>query len=351
MRKRLVYVLHSGNLYGTERMALATAEGLVDEFDPVIIAPAGEAVLEARRLGFTSRTFSGIRDLMLLLRQCLADNGSLAFIATGVAHSLVFATWNGIYRRKAKHLHLVHGGTDERLSYGRKRWLNHTDVTFVAVSDFVRQRLVANRVRPNQVAVIENFLPDTRVSSAPKRPPIGRPGVVSLVVVSRVDPIKRVDLLLDALDLAPSLRTTSVKVFGTGWDLEKLRARASRNNPNVEFCGFRPNIAEALAQSDLFLHLCPEEPFGLAILEAMAAGLPVLVPDRGGAGSLVNEGVSGFHFKSNDAGDLARRLTELREASPQFLENAVSGGFRALATRFSARDRIADYRQLLCGTE
>jgi len=105
-----------------------------------------------------------------------------------------------------------------------------------------------------------------------------------------------------------------------------------------------------LAQSDLLVHLCPEEPFGLAILEAMAAGVPVLVPDRGGAGSLVEEGISGFHFKADDPGDLARRLIQLREAPPPYLNRAVSGGFRALATRFSARDRIGQYRQLLNGS-
>src|SRR5689334_7200586 len=99
MRKGLVYVLHSGNLYGTERMALATAEGLTNEFDPVIIAPPGEAILEARRLGFTSHSFSGIRDLMLLMRQCLVSTRNLAFMATGVVHSLLFVAWNAIYRR------------------------------------------------------------------------------------------------------------------------------------------------------------------------------------------------------------------------------------------------------------
>ena len=42
-------------------------------------------------------------------------------------------------------------------------------------------------------------------------------------------------------------------------------------------------VAAAIADADLLVHLCPVEPFGLAILEAMAAAVPVLVPNSGGA--------------------------------------------------------------------
>ena len=49
----LVYALHSGNLYGTERMALATLQGLRDRFDPVLLAPPGPA-LRLRPAGTSS---------------------------------------------------------------------------------------------------------------------------------------------------------------------------------------------------------------------------------------------------------------------------------------------------------
>jgi glycosyltransferase involved in cell wall biosynthesis len=90
-------------------------------------------------------------------------------------------------------------------------------------------------------------------------------------------------------------------------------------------------------------------PIGLAILEAMAAGVPVLVADTGGAASLVDEGMSGFHFHANDAEALAQRLTDLAQASPAQLNSVVAGGYQALATRFSATARLADYRRLLEG--
>ena len=53
----IAYALHSGNLYGTERIALATMDGLADVFDPTIIAPEGRVHAEARRMGLKTRTY------------------------------------------------------------------------------------------------------------------------------------------------------------------------------------------------------------------------------------------------------------------------------------------------------
>ncbi|MFN0085243.1 MAG: glycosyltransferase family 4 protein [Blastocatellia bacterium] len=349
MRLPLVYALHSGNLYGTERMALATAANLTDEFEPVIFAPPGPALGEAARMGFAAESFTNPLEFAWKMHPFLSRHRKLAFVATGVTHSLACLAWNRLYRREVVHLHMVHGGTDEALSYGRKRRLNGAPVTFVAVSGFVKERLAANGVTPDQIAVIENFLPDRQIAAAPKRLGFEGPGVRRLIVISRIDPIKRLDVLLDALDRHPELAGLSVSIFGTGWQLDEMRARAGAANPNVTFAGFHNEVAGELAQADLLVHTCPEEPFGLAIIEAMAAHVPVLVPDSGGAGSLVEEGVSGFRFAANRAESLAARLRDLSRAPEDLLNRVVAGARQALATRFSAQARTTDYRRLLHG--
>lgn len=348
-RLPLLYALHSGNLYGTERMALATAEGLVDEYEPTMFAPPGPALEAASPLGFGTRAFGSANEFARQVRPLIAKHRSLAFVATGVAHSLACLAWNLLYRRNIVHLHVVHGGTDERDSYGRKKILNRFDVVFVAVSDFVKERLVANGVRADRIVVIENFLAPARAETAPKREPFGTSGVRKIVVVSRVDPIKRIDVLLDALERDPSLQELEVRVLGTGWQLDELRARAKERHPNVAFPGFTSNVADELAAADALVHTCPAEPFGLAILEAMVAGVPVVVPDSGGAGALVDEGVSGFRFSANDPDALAACLRRLQAAPADLLNRVVRGGRDALATRFSPERRIADYRRLLHG--
>jgi hypothetical protein len=67
-RPALLYALHSGNLYGTERMALATLEGLLDEFDPIVFAPPGAALQEAQRRGIPGFAFRNPLEFALQLR-------------------------------------------------------------------------------------------------------------------------------------------------------------------------------------------------------------------------------------------------------------------------------------------
>jgi glycosyltransferase involved in cell wall biosynthesis len=340
-------MLHSGKLYGTERMALATADGLRGDFDACFVAPEGEALSEAAERGFSAQPFYSARDMALRIRGIFARHRQVAVMATGVAHSLACIAWTALYRRKVAHLHIVHGGTDERLSYGRKRLLNNTPVRLVAVSEFVRERLVANGVKAAKVSVIENFLPTERVARMPRRASFQTGGVRRLLVISRIDPIKRVDLLLDALDLQPQLSKFEVRILGSGWDLESLRARAAARNSNVNFAGFSSDVERELTNSDLLVHTCPEEPFGLAILEAMAAGVPVLVPNSGGAGSLVVDGVSGFRFEANRADSLAQRILDIAQLGADALNRLVAAADKEMQTRFSAVRGISEYRRLL----
>ncbi|QJD30386.1 glycosyltransferase family 4 protein [Methylococcus geothermalis] len=345
MKAVFLYVLHSGNLYGTERMALATLDGLRDRLTPVLFAPVGPALGEAGRMDIQAIEFRGARDLARKLRPWIAGHERVAFAATGVSHSLIFLAWNLLYRRRNVHVHLVHGGADERESYGRKRMLNGKGVRFVAVSEFVRDRLIAHGVAEADIEVCENFLPDRQIAEAPRRAAFGD-AIRNVIVVSRVDPVKRIDLLLDCLDQHPAVKGLNFRIYGTGWDLDALRARAQKDHPNVVFEGFSDRIPQALARSDLLLHLCPCEPFGLAILEAMAAGIPVLVPDSGGAASLIEPGISGFQFRAGDAGDLGTVLEEVAGLPPASLNRIVAAADARLRERYSSKAGLARYANL-----
>lgn len=343
----LMYVLHSGNLYGTERMAIATLAHLGPRFSPILAAPPGPALDFAAGAGFACAPFSGLRDLATLIRRFLASGSEHVFIATGVSHSLLFILLGAMGRGRRVHLHIVHGGADERLSYGRKRLLNHFDVDFVAVSGFVRERLRVHGVKQSRIHVIENFLDQAYAASLPARRPDRDWSMRQICIISRLDPIKRIDLLFDALDHEPALSRFEFTVYGDGWEREALTARAARDHPNVHIAGYRADAVDSLVECDLLLHLCPVEPFGLAILEAMVAGVPVLVPDRGGAGSLVEDDVSGFHFAADDPAALAARLLEIAGRPPDAFAGVTSAARALLDTRFSATARAADYRKLI----
>jgi glycosyltransferase involved in cell wall biosynthesis len=243
-------------------------------------------------------------------------------------------------------INIVHGDCTEG-GYNKQRILNRLPVTIVAVSEFVRERLVAHGVRDRQIRVIENFLSAERLAATPCREPFRQPGVRRAAVISRLVPEKRIDVLLTCLKNRPELNSIEFHIYGAGPESETLKARAATNGLNVVFEGFRFDVAEQLAQADLLVHLCPMESLGVALLEAMAAGVPVVAPDHGGTGCVIQDGVSGLHFAANDAESLGVCLARLRQAEPERLNKLVAGARAALAARFSERERIADYRSLI----
>ena len=339
----IAYILHSGNLYGTERMALATLAGLEQQDKGLLLAPAGPVHAEAEHLGIRSQTFASASDLGRRLYRFFRRRRSVNLIATGVSHSLIAHSLAWAQGCDLNHLHVVHGGTDERLSYGRKALLGRLPITLVAVSLFVRQRLMAHGCRDQQITVVENFLPG---QASRDDNPIERGSIRRVAMISRIDPIKRVHLLLEAVERKPELRDLQFEIFGEGSEYERLKARAAAL-PNVVLQGFQADAAERLAEFDLLVHTCAEEPFGLAILEGMAGGIPVLVPNAGGSGSLIEHGHTGFHFPANCSGGLANRLLKLKHLPPSRLQAVVDTASHALKTRFSPARGLAQYAELL----
>jgi alpha-1,6-mannosyltransferase len=104
-----------------------------------------------------------------------------------------------------------------------------------------------------------------------------------LVAVGRFAVDKRWDVLLDAFARVRASRAAVLVLFGDGPERGRLEARAP---PGVYFAGFEPDrakLARALASADLLVHASPYETFGLGVAEAVACGLPIVVPRSGGA--------------------------------------------------------------------
>ncbi len=344
----LIYVLHNGNLYGMEQMALATLDGLRDEFEPYLFAPDGGVIKEALKMGISAQPYSSLTDLTIKLWLLVAAHRELGFIATDLAHSFSLIRLNFLYRRKITHLHMVSNGAEDS-TYSKTGKLNNRDVTFVALSESVREKLIAQGTRHERIRVVENFLSEKRKTELPRRMPFTTNGVKKIAVISRLEPVKKVDLLLDALDFNPELSSLEFTIFGTGSQFETLRQRALKNNPNVHFAGGEQNITEKLVKADLLLHLCPAESSGLTILEALTADVPVLTADNGGIGSMISHNINGFSFRANDAENLARRLHELTEVSFDLLNAIAKGGRHLLNIRFSAENGVEKYRRLFTG--
>ncbi len=142
------------------------------------------------------------------------------------------------------------------------------------------------------------------------------------------------------------LAEISFTIFGLGPEMDPLRDRAAKTHPNIHFAGFSADVPNQMAAADLLVHTSPEEPFGLVVLEAMAANLPVLVPDAAGPGAIVEDGVNGFKFRPEDAGHLAERLAELKNTPAERFNAVVAGGRRAVEETYSSKKMLQRYREL-----
>ena len=324
-------------------MSLATAQGLADEFEPIFLGPPGPALTEAEQRGFATGVYRTSIDLAKALRPILRQKKSLTLVATGPRYSLVCMALNWLYWRKIKHIQMVHAGAGELKDYVRKKVLNPLNITFVTVSDYARDKLIQYGVR-RPIEVVGNFIPDEQIRRIPRRGPLQGPPAKGLIV-SRLVALKRVDLLLDAMECRRELADFPVEIIGDGPDREMLLKRG-RTHPNVKFLGFQGDAIQRYAGSDLLIHACPTEAFGLVVLEAMAARVPVLVPNQGGTASLIDENETGFKFKADDPQDLAQRLVELRSADPAVLNAVVDRAAAALETRFSEKASLEKYRRI-----
>ena len=121
------------------------------------------------------------------------------------------------------------------------------------------------------------------------------PEAFLLLYVGRLVPEKNLPLLLETLKLLlREPREYRLLLVGDGMERQALEERARRTLPGrISFLGFESDrriLAEIYANADVFLHPNPNEPFGIAPLEAMASGLPMVAPNAGGVLSFANPG-------------------------------------------------------------
>jgi glycosyltransferase involved in cell wall biosynthesis len=125
----------------------------------------------------------------------------------------------------------------------------------------------------------------------------------------------------------------------------EARARSAPLAGAVHVLGHRDDVADVLAALDVFVCPSEREPFGLVIVEAMAAGTPVVASDTGGPVEIVEDERSGLLFRTGDAEALAARVLQLQGDAPLRARLAAAG--RERAARLFPRERYACQMQEL----
>lgn len=221
---------------------------------------------------------------------------------------------------------------------GRLRWWER---------DLVRRVIARAEARiavsPHLAALLEHQFPGASWSylpnilgeaflapaALPVRPP-GHPFV--FLCAARLVPAKNHALLIDAFaDAFPGGRGVRLLLAGAGPLRPELERRAAERGiaAQVEFLGTLPTeqLRMAMESADAFVLASDVETFGVVVIEAQAAGLPVVCTASGGPDHLV-EPVSGVLVPAGDRRALSRALVEMRRRAPQYDRAAISAEAR-----------------------
>jgi glycosyltransferase involved in cell wall biosynthesis len=229
-----------------------------------------------------------------------------------------------------------------------RRRLSQGVAGVVGISRFVLDsHLRAGYLRNARAAVIHNAIEFPEPAPVRTQRPAGR-GVV-FGCIGRIERSKGIEVAIDALRALGDGRAL-LRVAGAG-DADYRRALGARaQGLPVEFLGHVPAAAFYADVDVLIVPSLWHEPMGRVVVEAYAAGIPVLAARRGGLPELVTDGVTGFLFEPEPR-ELAERMRRLLDDPER--RSALGDGARRRAAEF-APDAVAAryesfYRSILPG--
>jgi len=243
------------------------------------------------------------------------------------------------------------------LGRSRLRILRREIDAFCVISAVIDSELAAEGVSaqkripiPNGVDV-EHFAPLAPERKAALRSRLALSVDAPLVIfVGRLAPEKRVDLLIGLWDsVREAVPGARLLILGSGPEEAGLKQKAS---DGILFLGSQPDVTPYLQAADLFVLPSAAEGLSLALLEALACGLPVIATSVGGNPEVIRHLETGWLVPPNDPGTLAEAIVTLLE--DEKLQGKLRENARAHAVRnyslVTMADRLLDlYRQVLEG--
>ena len=168
-----------------------------------------------------------------------------------------------------------------------------------------------------------------------------------VICVARLTHLKRHDVLLESIARLPSDIRVRLLLVGEGPDEAEIRAFAAQKGllHRTVFAGLRSDVEELLYACDIFLLCSDSEGLSRSILEAMLAGLPVVVTDVGGNSELVVEKRTGFLVPRNDPKATAARVEQLLR-DPVLRQRFGAAARQRALSQFRHRAMVAAYAEL-----
>ncbi len=194
----------------------------------------------------------------------------------------------------------------ERLAWEYVRYCNRHCDRLIVTSHDIHERLSAEGFTKLEYVPLgvnlELFRPEAN----------GNGYAVTLLFVGRLSPEKDLDVLIDAFKLLASRGDYRLNIVGEGPLRGRLERRAA-GDPRIAFLGsleYGEDLARIYASADVFALPSPNETFNLAVLEALASGIPVVAARQGGPVNIVHPGFGALAEPGN-AADLAAKIEKV----------------------------------------
>ena len=366
---RIALLMETGGPGGAEHMLLNLASGLAERgHDIVPIGPDDRSPWLAD--AFRARGFRPERYTMrrLLDVRCLRGiAATLRARGVDVVHSHEFTM--GVYGAAAArmtsrpHVLTMHGGRyyagrlQRRVALGLAARVSHAVVG--VSSSAARDLRETLRLRPDAVQVIANGVPPREGDRTALRRELAlADDELLLVAVGNLYPVKGHAVLLRALAALhaaqPDLRWR-LAIAGRGGEEASLRELAATSGieARVHLLGYRADVGDILAAADVYTMPSLSEGLPLALLEAMAAALPVVASATGGIPEAARAGEEALLVPPGDPAALSDALGRLvRDAE---LRRGLGAAAAKRAREEHGIDRMLDryeglYAALLAGT-
>jgi glycosyltransferase involved in cell wall biosynthesis len=239
----------------------------------------------------------------------------------------------------------------ERFDRFHLRFMDHV----VAVSDAQGDKVRRAGVRPEKITVVHNAIdPERFVDPDPRyRTKLEKffrtPRSHIIATAGRLSPEKGFDVFIAAasrvLEAQPEV---GFVIFGHGVCRQLLQQQIAFMglNGSVVLGGFRNDLDRFISQLDLFVLPSYTEGLPNVVLEACAAGVPVVATAVGGTPEVITEGENGFLVPPGDPDALASRILEAIECEERLREMGFMGRQRILE-KFTFPAQVESYRSLI----
>jgi N-acetyl-alpha-D-glucosaminyl L-malate synthase BshA len=256
--------------------------------------------------------------------------------------------------RRVKVVTTLHG-TDVSLLgvdpgfYDLVSWSINESDGVTAVSRALAQDTIVKLPVSKPIEVIPNFVDPEEYSRRPSaalRAELSPDGAPVVCHVSNYRPVKRPVDVVRAFAAINEQVPCRLALVGEGPEMPHVRETAAALGvlDRVSFMGHRDSVAEVLSTVDLFLLPSAQESFGLAALEAIACGTPVLAYRIGGLPEVIEDGQGGFLLPDGDIQGLVTRGVELLTNGALWGEVGAGGAERARRL-FSSASVVSHYEE------